>query len=91
MINNGGTYDICYSSISEARNTSLLGVIKHGAALSILLFIEQEYERIVFHRSQYNKWEEKFCPNSCHGHILRLINNSTSFPEPIIKPSRDCD
>ena len=40
---NGGTYDICYSSLDKSGKKSLLDVGKHGADIYLLIFIEQQF------------------------------------------------
>ena len=48
------------SSLDNSWNEYVIGVRNYGAAISILLFIEQKAEIIVSHRSQSNKWEGTF-------------------------------
>ena len=69
----------------------LIGTIKHGDELNLIIFIEQYYEIIISHNNQYNKWEGTFCLNLWHWHILKLRNNITLFHEPILNPSGNCD
>ena len=78
-------YSKCAPSLAEAVNAFLFGVIKHGAELTLLIFIEKEARRVVYHKSQSIKWEGTFFSNSCHGNIFRLKNESTSYPEPVLK------
>ena len=88
---NGGTYRICDSYISKYYKEYLIGTIKHGDELNLIIFIEQYYEIIISHNNQYNKWEGTFCLNLWHWHILKLRNNITLFHEPILNPSGNCD
>ena len=50
MANNGGTFGRCDLSLSGSGNASIFGEIKHGSALALFIFINQEYEGIVSHR-----------------------------------------
>ena len=60
MANNCGTDGIRASSTADALNEFLLGVVIYGAAIYLILSIEQEYGIILSHRSQYNKREGTF-------------------------------
>ena len=53
MATNGGNFGICYSYIDDSGNESLLSVRKYGSALSLLILIEHEFERMVYHRAKY--------------------------------------
>ena len=52
---NSGTYDTCDSSLAGSSNVSLIGVRKHGSSISLLLFNENEDERIISYMYQYIK------------------------------------
>ena len=77
VANNGGTFRRCKSFIFDLVNAFVFGMRKHGPVLSLFTFVEHEPERIVPHKEQYLKWGGKFCPNSCHRHILKLNNDIT--------------
>ena len=86
MVTNGGTYGKCVSYKAESLNVSLLGMRKYVLELDILIFIEQESERIVSYRGEYMNWGVTFCTNSCHGHIMEIKNMSASYTESLLKP-----
>ena len=56
---NGGDYVIFASNLEEVDNSYIIGVIKHGAALTLLLSIEQEDEIFLYLSSQHIKWKGK--------------------------------
>ena len=56
---NGGDYVIFASNLEEVDNSYIIGVIKHGAALTLLISIEQEDEIFLYLSSQHIKWKVK--------------------------------
>ena len=64
MNTNVSTYERCDYSLADSSNSSIIGMKRHIAALSIHLFLKQESDIIVSHRSKPEKLEVKDCPNS---------------------------
>ena len=69
---NGGTYVSCSYSLTVSGNSYLLGMINNCASLSLLIFIEQEYEIIVSQRYQSNQWDGKLWTDSIPTRTLIL-------------------
>ena len=48
-VTTNGNYGRRVSQLAESDHASILGVRKNGAALILMIFTEQEYERIISH------------------------------------------
>ena len=90
MATKGGAYSICDYYIAESGNEYIFGGRKCEYELSLLPFIEKEAKGILYHKSQSMK-REGLLPNSCHRQVLKNNIKSTSFPEPILNPSSNCN
>ena len=84
----GGTYGRCASSLAESGNHALFGVRKHGAATALILFIEQDAERIASRIQLCKNWTKSHTPHECVDHIKAIESRSKSFPDPLVQVSK---
>ena len=84
----GATYGRSASSLAECGNASLQGVRKHGAALALLLFIEQDAERISSRVQEIADHHERITPHAGQRNLSMLKEQCSTFPDPIVRISR---
>ena len=84
----GSTYGRSASSLAECGNASLQGVRKHGAALALLLFIEQDAERISSRIQEMANHHDRITPHAGKKHLSMLKQQCSTFPDPIVRISR---